>query len=103
MMQRLLDALLRRPDPSADWTVNRLRAIEDKPTGPRYPTGMFTIYDPSNLSGDRVKHFDNFMRSRQERIAEAQPQPQQQRSEQTANGRSLLPSEEEPDMERDRR
>ena len=48
MMQRLLDALLRRPDPSADWTVNRLRALEDKRIGPRFPTGLFTIYDPHN-------------------------------------------------------
>ena len=98
MMQRLLDALLRRPDPAADWTVNRLRAIEDKPIGPRYPTGMFTIYDP-----DRVKHFDNFMRSWQERIAETQPQPAPRTEQQTANGRPLLPSEPESDMERDRR
>lgn len=50
-----------------------------------------------------MKHFDNFMRSWQERIAETQPQPAPRTEQQTANGRPLLPSEPESDMERDRR
>ena len=47
-MRALIEKLFRTADPAADWTINRLRAIQDKPIGPRYPTGMFTIFDPTN-------------------------------------------------------
>lgn len=45
-MRKLIEKLLRKPDPSADWTISRLRAIEDRQIGPRYPSGMFTLYNP---------------------------------------------------------
>jgi hypothetical protein len=45
-MNRLLDILLKKADSDADWIITRLRAIEDKSIGPRFPSGQFTIYNP---------------------------------------------------------
>lgn len=49
-MNRILDILLAKKDPSKDWIVNRLRAVSDKPIGPRFPSGQFTIYNPHDTS-----------------------------------------------------
>ena len=54
-MKNILVFLFGRDDEDerADWTITRLRAIQDKPIGPRYPTGLFTLYDPRD---ERVSH-----------------------------------------------
>ncbi len=45
-MKKLVDLFLRPKDESQDWTLFRLRALEDRRIGPRYPAGMFVLYDP---------------------------------------------------------
>ena len=40
-MKWLLKLLSGKVEP--DWTILRLRAIEDRPIGPRYPCGLFVI------------------------------------------------------------
>ena len=54
-MKNILAFLFGRDDEDerADWTITRLRAIQDKSIGPRYPTGLFTLYDPRD---ERVSH-----------------------------------------------
>lgn len=42
-MKKLIEMLFRKPDPSTDWTIVRMRALQDKQIGPRYPSGLFTI------------------------------------------------------------
>jgi hypothetical protein len=49
-MRKLLESLLRKPDQSSDWTISRMRALEEQKIGPRYPTGLFTIYNPHDKS-----------------------------------------------------
>jgi hypothetical protein len=45
-MNFLLDLLFGKNEESDDWTISRLRALEDKRIGPRFPTGMFSLYNP---------------------------------------------------------
>lgn len=49
-MSKLLWKLFTKRDTSQDWAIVRMRALLDKPIGPRYPTGLFTIYDPHNTA-----------------------------------------------------
>ena len=49
-MRKLFDWLFQQPDQSQDWTIVRMRAILDRPIGPRYPTGMFIIHNPGGRS-----------------------------------------------------
>lgn len=52
-MNRIIEKLFRN-DPAADWTVNRLRAIQGpQPIGPRYPTGLFVIHPSHNARNER--------------------------------------------------
>jgi hypothetical protein len=44
----LFEFIFNQRDESKDWTITRLRALEERPIGPRYPTGLFTIYNPHN-------------------------------------------------------
>ena len=43
-MKKLIAKLFEKRDESKDWAIVRMRAILDKPIGPRYPTGLFTVY-----------------------------------------------------------
>ena len=49
-MRKLIARLFVKRDESQDWAILRMRALLDKPIGPRYPTGLFTIYDPHNTA-----------------------------------------------------
>ena len=45
-MQKLIDLLFGKPDPTRDWNLTRMRALTPSPIGPRYPTGLFKVYNP---------------------------------------------------------
>ena len=42
-VQKLIDRLFRKPDPSSDWVIVRMRAVTQQ-IGPRYKSGLFTQY-----------------------------------------------------------
>jgi hypothetical protein len=48
-MKRLIEIILKPKDTSTNWTIIRMRAVEDKPIGPRYPTGLFVQYNPEAI------------------------------------------------------
>ncbi len=43
-MKKLFDLFMTQDDPN-DW-IARMRVLTQGPIGPRYPTGLFTIYNP---------------------------------------------------------
>lgn len=49
-MKRLIDLILKPKDASADWTITRMRAVESRPIGPRYPTGLFVQYNAEEVN-----------------------------------------------------
>jgi hypothetical protein len=49
-MKKLIARMFKRQDESKDWAIVRMRNLLDKPIGPRYPTGLFQIYDPHNTA-----------------------------------------------------
>ena len=49
-MKKLIARLFTKRDESRDWAIVRMRALLDKPIGPRYPTGLFQIHDPHNMA-----------------------------------------------------
>jgi len=50
MMKRIIELFLKPKDESRDWTISRMRALEDRKIGPLYPTGLFTQYNPGARS-----------------------------------------------------
>lgn len=43
-MTKIWNFIFGLKDERADWTITRLRALRDGRIGPRYPTGLFTLY-----------------------------------------------------------
>lgn len=45
-MKKLFELIFSQRDESQDWTITRMRVQTSGQIGPRYPTGLFTIYNP---------------------------------------------------------
>jgi hypothetical protein len=45
-MKKLFELIFNQKDESEEWIITRMRRVTQSPIGPRYPTGLFRMYNP---------------------------------------------------------